>query len=288
MRRTSEPPPPRLPLAVTLVVSGFLFACSGGSKTDRDDGAVTAHSTTFDPFITTFGGDTDNLAEGESTELEVGIAAPPDTLYHLFWDSDCGLVIPRPDNQKVASFWAPEQPGTCTVTITIRDDEMKRAASESYQKLVPNTCTTPAQPDKPTTHPGDPPIDPNDKSCKRTTTGCDKPYRDCCFKKVLALQKPPGQEDCNHSCWAKHKAADKSSDKSRSWNGCLAYCSSVIDPLSADCLEKSGCYQQRGTSPATMRCRARLNGKRASCLFSADCEVSQKWRDAFNACNKLR
>jgi hypothetical protein len=124
-------------LTTAALVTGVLLACSGGAeKPDRDDGAIAADATSFAPFITALGGDTDNLAEGESTKLEVGIAAPAAALYHLFWDSDCGLVIPRPDNQRVASFWAPEQPGTCTVTVTIRDDEMKLTASESYQLQV--------------------------------------------------------------------------------------------------------------------------------------------------------
>ena len=62
-------------------------------------------------------------------------AASNDQRFHLFWQSSCGIIAPDPTGTK-AVFFAPDSPGTCSITVTIADEVMDNRRDRSIDMLV--------------------------------------------------------------------------------------------------------------------------------------------------------
>jgi hypothetical protein len=124
---------PRIGLLLCLLTT--LAGCPAGGEDKPPPGSGTPDPPTTPettPQIVSLRAAAASVEAGGMIEVS---AARNDQRFHLFWQSSCGIIAPDPTGNQ-AVFFAPDLPGTCSITVTIADEVMDNSHDRSIDMLV--------------------------------------------------------------------------------------------------------------------------------------------------------
>jgi hypothetical protein len=121
---------------VTTVIIVDRVSKKPGEKAGPPPVVGKADTENLPPQVRSFTARAAKLDAGGSTELSADIWDPEGDPYYAWWSSSCGVIAPRADEPGRALFLAPAAPGACTVTVELKDHEMRRPRALTYTLVV--------------------------------------------------------------------------------------------------------------------------------------------------------